>query len=366
MDDAPESLQKRIQELEAENEELRLACEDAQDSLVGLEQAYGESNAKILRAEMSSMELEQVVQACTDPLWVIREDHIVVRANRAMLAFLGKPLEEVVGKECFELLDYSHCKTDTCPLAMTTKRSSSRDLDIQISGDDDGEVEHYILTSAPLVTLDGSPGIVVQLKNISSRKKAENELAEANAELQRMARLDGLTQIPNRRAFDEKLKQEWDRLAREQLPFSLLLGDIDFFKKFNDTYGHQGGDDCLKLVARALSSSVLRPADMAARYGGEEFALLLPGVGIEGALEVADRALEAVASLQVEHKASTVSPFVSVSLGAASLLPSKDQDAADLVALADEALYNAKEQGRNRVVAAPSSSSAASCEEGAA
>ena len=109
-----------------------------------------------------------------------------------------------------------------------------------------------------------------------------------------IARVDGLTQVANRRSFDETLLREWKRLARDKKPFSLILCDIDFFKKYNDTYGHQGGDHCLRKVAAALKGSAMRPADMVARYGGEEFAILLPGTDLEGAKKVASRAMEAV------------------------------------------------------------------------
>ncbi len=343
-----EQLQSRIEELEAENQELKQTCEDMQEDL---EQAFGATNQKLLYAEMSSMELEQVFRACTDALWVIREDGVVVRANDAMLRILGKSSEEVIGKKCSKLLDYGHCDCKDCPLKTTSSSAPFMELDIRLPGEND-KAEEYILTSAPLVTLDGSPGIVGQFKNITSRKEAEEALAKANAALERMARIDGLTQVANRRSFDERLLQEWRRLAREKKPFSLLLCDIDFFKRYNDTYGHQAGDDCLKKVAQALEKSILRPGDMVARYGGEEFGLILPGIDIEGALVVARRALEEVARLEVEHKASDVSPFVSISLGASCFNPPNEGSPEDLVGMADEALYQSKEQGRNRVTAA--------------
>jgi len=163
-----------------------------------------------------------------------------------------------------------------------------------------------------------------------------------------------LTQIANRRCFDDTLGKEWQRLKRTHQPLSLLLGDIDYFKKYNDHYGHQAGDDCLREVGTALAGSAMRPADLAARYGGEEFVLLLPEVAAEGALKVAERVLEAISALQIPHQDSDVRDTVSISIGAATLVPTEDQQPAALIAMADEALYRAKEQGRNRVVLAQS------------
>ncbi len=339
-----------IELLEAENESLRKSCEDLQNMQSVLEQAVGETNNNLLHAEMSSMELEQVFQACTDAMWVVREDAVVVRANAAMLKLLKKTQEDVVGNLCSALTDYQKCDSEACPLTNGKGLEDCQEIDIQFS-DQAGDIKHYILSTAPLVTLDGSPGFVGQFKNITSRKKAEEELARANAALERMARVDGLTQVANRRCFDETLEREWRRMEREQKPFSLLLCDIDFFKKYNDTYGHQVGDDCLRQVAKALENSVLRPGDLVARYGGEEFVLVLPGIDLDGALLVANRILESVQALQIEHRASTVSPHVSISVGAACHLPGHPGSAEELVVRADQALYQSKEQGRNRATA---------------
>jgi len=309
-----------------------------------------EGNARQLRSEMTSLELEQVFSACTDALWVIREDGVVVRANDAMLDILGKTAAEVIGKKCADLLDYSLCQDANCPIKRVRSKAL-REYDIQLAQGPD-RTEHFILSTAPLITLDGSPGVVGQFKNITSRKEAEADLAAANFALERMARMDGLTQIANRRCFDETLEKEWQRLNRDSKPLSLLLGDIDFFKKFNDHYGHQAGDECLRQVAKALAGTVLRPADLAARYGGEEFVILLPEVDAAGALHVGERVLAAIENLAIEHQLSTVSNYVTMSLGAATLIPNQEQAGKFLTKLADDALYRSKETGRNRITQA--------------
>lgn len=176
------------------------------------------------------------------------------------------------------------------------------------------------------------------------------QLEVANQELKRLATLDGLTGLANRRRFDEYIEQEWQRLAREQEPLSLILCDIDFFKLYNDTYGHQAGDDCLKQVATALRHSVKRPADLVARYGGEEFAVILPHTTAAGAFCLAKSIHQQVRQLRLAHPGSTVSQYVTLSLGVAGLIPCSGVTPAKLIAAADAALYEAKTTGRDRVI----------------
>jgi diguanylate cyclase (GGDEF)-like protein len=168
--------------------------------------------------------------------------------------------------------------------------------------------------------------------------------------LAREVTIDGLTQIANRRAFDQRLEQEWQRLAREHLPLSLLLCDVDFFKRYNDRYGHPAGDDCLRIVAKAIESCIRRPADLAARYGGEEFAVILPNTFKEGATFIAEEICHTVASLNIPHEFSFVKDLVSVSVGISTTLPDRNIHPRSLIESADKGLYLAKNQGRDRAV----------------
>lgn len=169
--------------------------------------------------------------------------------------------------------------------------------------------------------------------------------------LREMAFVDGLTGVHNRRHFDERLEAEAQRARRGRSSLSLLLADVDFFKRYNDCYGHLAGDDCLRRVARALQSCLHRPADVLSRYGGEEFACILPETDLAGALAVAEAMEEAVRALRIPHERSDVGPFATVSLGIAAAAPALRCATADLVALADEQLYRAKAEGRGRVCA---------------
>lgn len=190
--------------------------------------------------------------------------------------------------------------------------------------------------------------VVLVARDITPRIKVRQALEQANSQLERMVNVDSLTQVPNRRFFDEALKREWRRMARERQPLSLIMFDIDFFKNYNDLYGHLAGDDALKLVAKTIEENVKRPADAVARYGGEEFIVILPNTDAVGAKQKAEAIQEDIRALGVEHEASDVSDVLTTSAGIASLIPESDVTEATLVLLADKALYGAKSAGRNR------------------
>ncbi|MER3494668.1 MAG: hypothetical protein C4323_21945 [Mastigocladus sp. ERB_26_2] len=181
-------------------------------------------------------------------------------------------------------------------------------------------------------------------------KAAEIALRKANLELERLATLDGLTQVANRRRFDEYLSQEWRRMAREQQYLSLILCDVDYFKSYNDHYGHQAGDACLKRVAAAMRNTLKRPADLVARYGGEEFAIILPSTAVQGAITVAQAIQKAIKILRLSHIQSQISDFITVSFGVSSIIPIPNLKVETLITTADQALYEAKKQGRDRIV----------------
>ncbi|MEG4118086.1 diguanylate cyclase [Microcoleus sp. N9_B4] len=182
------------------------------------------------------------------------------------------------------------------------------------------------------------------------------KLAIANEKLQQLATTDGLTGIANRRQFDRVLSLEWRRLAREELPLSLIMFDIDFFKLYNDFYGHLGGDDCLRQVAGAIARSTNRAGDLTARYGGEEFALVLPNTSAEGANAVARKICDGIASLKLPHARSSIGPYVTLSCGIATAIPSAQESPNTLIRSADSALYQAKTEGKNRICHASSNS----------
>jgi diguanylate cyclase (GGDEF)-like protein len=178
---------------------------------------------------------------------------------------------------------------------------------------------------------------------------ANQELRTANKKLGKLAIIDDLTQIPNRRRFDEYLDKMWQLCLANQEPISLILGDIDCFKLYNDHYGHQMGDRCLYAVAQALNRSVILSRDLVARYGGEEIAVILPNVQIDEAIIVAERILFEVRSLGIKHAVSVVKDTISVSLGVHSLVPTKQMKIGRFITECDQALYFSKDHGRDRL-----------------
>ncbi len=190
--------------------------------------------------------------------------------------------------------------------------------------------------------------IIATLTAAMRHAQQYHELAVANQELQKLALSDGLTCLANRRRFDEHLASEWQRLARDQKPLSLILCDLDHFKRYNDAFGHPAGDRCLIRVARALLNGPQRPADLVARYGGEEFAIILPNTDTHGAWRIAQKIHDSIRALRIRHAPTNQEPYVTVTMGVSTVIPGHDNTAQMLVQASDLALYHAKQHGRNR------------------
>ncbi|TAL01428.1 MAG: diguanylate cyclase [Rhodospirillaceae bacterium] len=219
------------------------------------------------------------------------------------------------------------------PVIFLTSRNSAQD---EVNGLEAGGIDYIAKPINPAI--------------LRARVNNHAELKHSRDTLTRLARIDSLTGLPNRRTFDDVLEREWRRLARTNSPLSLIMFDVDHFKLYNDTYGHGGGDLCLRHIAESAVSALQRPADMIARYGGEEFAAILPDTEVAGAAAVAEAIREGIAVLKIEHETSQTAPCVTVSLGLVTSVPNLDRVPETLVSMADRALYAAKASGRNRVV----------------
>lgn len=188
-----------------------------------------------------------------------------------------------------------------------------------------------------------------QSKLLEMKIEELSKLREANFKLKNLSTLDGLTGIPNRRSFDNYIHMSFKSCARSNKPLSLIMADIDFFKKYNDNYGHLQGDECLIKVAKSISSSVKRPLDFVARYGGEEFAVILPETDGKGAKIIAGIIRENIERLKIVHEHSDITSYITLSLGVATMLPEMKYSINEFIENADKALYSSKLNGRNKV-----------------
>ena len=247
------------------------------------------------------------------------------------LILLDVVMPEMDGYEVCERLKADPI-TEEIPVIFVTGQEEEED---ETRGLDAGAIDY--------LTKPVSPAI------LRARVRNHLELKRRGDILKGLSHLDGLTGIANRRRFDEMLEREWRRCRRNAKPLSLLMMDVDFFKRYNDHYGHIAGDDCLKAVAVALCSVVKRPGDLVARYGGEEFVALLPETVAPGALEVAEAINHAINDLDIPHAESEASGHVTLSIGCATLVPGGNKVPLELVEAADGRLYTAKEEGRNCV-----------------
>ncbi|MDR2187431.1 MAG: diguanylate cyclase [Azonexus sp.] len=266
--------------------------------------------------------------------------------ERPDLVLLDVVLPDIDGFAVARRIRASEKGGDWTPIIFLSSLGKDKDIEqgIMAGGDD------YLLKPVSEVVLGAkvrAMGRLIEMRD--SLVKLASELDKANQDLQRLSASDGLTGIANRRYFDDCLTREWRRARRSGSELALVMCDVDHFKKFNDTYGHQAGDECLRRVAGAIATSLERGSDVAARYGGEEFVVLLPETPLGGALIVAEKIRRAVQTLNIPHSASSHSR-VTLSIGLAATVPERDNAANSLIAAADQALYEAKNTGRNRVV----------------
>jgi diguanylate cyclase (GGDEF)-like protein len=233
------------------------------------------------------------------------------------------------------------------PIIFLSAKEDDQDLErgIEAGGDD------YLVKPVSYVVLNSKIRAMQRINDMRQKLLyLSRELASANRELERISHQDGLTGIANRRYFDYFVNRELALARRTQADISLILCDVDFFKKFNDNYGHLSGDECLRKVATAIKGCCRRPTDLAARYGGEEFVMVLPNTNYAGAVLVAESMRVAVENLAIAHGFSQAAPVVTLSAGILACIPTDDTTVDAMITKADEALYQAKQTGRNRYI----------------
>jgi diguanylate cyclase (GGDEF)-like protein/PAS domain S-box-containing protein len=280
--------------------------------------------------------LRMIVDSMDQGLLIVERCGRIQYANPACDRYIGYPAETLVGRSLAELAVQHDGYTDGGN-AMEVFGHGTREVQIRHR---DGRLRAMDLTMTPMHAADGL--FVALLHDITRHKQSEDAL-------QRAAMLDPLTLIANRRNFDAFLEKEWQRAIRHAQPLSLVVLDVDHFKLYNDTLGHLAGDACLQKVAQALEAHALRPTDLAARYGGEEFVLLFAETPNEAAARLAEAIRTTVEALQLPNPRSPTSPWVTVSVGVASIVPTQLDRIEQLFVCADRAMYAAKSAGRNRV-----------------
>jgi len=271
--------------------------------------------------------------------------------ERPDIVLLDMLLPDLGGPEVARQIRSLEAPSEWTPIIFLSARDSDEDLEQGIiAGGDD-----YLHKPASEVVLRAKIRAMQRIVQMRySLVAMTRQLDSANRELKRLSTADGLTGLANRRHFDTTLNREWRRSIRQASPIALVLCDVDYFKAYNDTYGHQAGDDCLRLLAEVMSSSLVRGGDLVARYGGEEFAVILPDTDIEGAQIIAERIRQAMFKVAQPHAASTHG-VVTVSAGVAAEIAMIGHHPEQLIAAADRALYAAKAAGRNRICRAASS-----------
>ena len=308
---------------------------------------------KIEEALQKSEETFRTISAAAnDGIIMMNNEGKITYWNEAAEKILGYTSEEIMGKELHPILVPKYlleaAETGFSKFKMTGQGEAiGKTLELVAVKKDCTEI--HVELSLSSVKTGGEWNAVGLIRDITTRKQAEEELQKAKERLKYLSYVDGLTDINNRRYFDEFLSKEWNRAVRNPSPLSLIMIDIDFFKKYNDTYGHLKGDECLRKIADITSQTIKRTGDFVARYGGEEFVVVLPDTDIKGASHVAEMIRANVETMAIEHNNTSIGKTVTVSLGVASTMPKHETEPGVLLAETDKCLYRAKQSGRNRV-----------------
>jgi diguanylate cyclase (GGDEF)-like protein len=317
-----------------------LIVDDRKENLLTLESLLDSPDLQLVRAESGNEALAKILD------------------YEFALILMDVRMPGMDGYETAELMRGS-ARSRSIPIIFVT--AARMDREHMFKGYDSGAVDYLFKPLEPQI-LKRKVGIFLELHRqrqqleektrqldakVLELEVLHKELEEKNEKLELLSSLDGLTGLFNRRYFDDNLLKEWKQASRDNTPLSLLIVDIDYFKNYNDCYGHLEGDICLRKVAQALYEALLRPTDIVARYGGEEFTAILPNTGSDGVIKVAQRMMDHVVQLDIVHKESSVAEMVTVSIGASSVFPTGKLAVTSLLNRADKALYEAKEQGRN-------------------
>jgi len=322
------------------------AVKDNLENLIELRTQKLEQEVNARKRLEKTLRLTQFsLDRARDAIYFVNADANFFYVNEATSNILGYTKEELLKMKIYDLnSDSNNSNWDQQWQELKEKQSFTYES-IHITKEGEGIPVEITLNYLSFEQQEYNCAIV---RDIRDRKQVEAELKQANQQLEHLANVDELTQIANRRSFDRYYQSQWQEMMESKQLLALILCDVDFFKKYNDFYGHQAGDDCLKKIAQTINSSLQRTGDLAARYGGEEFAIILPNTNVDGAIRFAQNLQENIRKQKLVHSASEVSPYISLSMGISSIIPTPKVPLSFLVSQVDSALYQAKKAGRDR------------------
>jgi diguanylate cyclase (GGDEF)-like protein/PAS domain S-box-containing protein len=329
-----------------EGDYVCLYNEDGQiTGLFGIQRDITQRRTAAVEAQKREQEFRALVENSPDMVSRVDPQGRFLYVNPMVECWSNIPMADYLGKTSFELgfpnqvAELWHNALDR---VVETRAETFLEYDLELPGG----VRSFHSRVVPEFGVKGEVDtMLVVVRDVT-------DLMQAQHTLEQLAHLDGLTQIANRRRFDQHLQQQWQQLCRDRSPLAIVLCDVDSFKAYNDHLGHLTGDDCLRQLAKALDKGVQRPMDLVARYGGEEFVIVLPNTSTAGAVAVVERLQAAIAALAIPHPSSDIAPQITLSFGIASTIPQLGTQPDSLLNQADAALYRAKLQGRNRYVIA--------------
>ncbi|MEG4520172.1 MULTISPECIES: diguanylate cyclase domain-containing protein [unclassified Microcoleus] len=325
-------------------------------SSLNLASEFDAKNILLSQLQESEERYRSVITSMTEGVVLQLANGQITACNASAERILGLTPEQMMGRTSVDL-DWRIVREDGQPFPgqqhpaiLTLRTGQGRSNVVMGIHKSDQTLTWISINSQPLFHFNQSKpyAVLTTFADITELKRGEEMLRHWAEQERLIATTDGLTQVANRRCFDERLQSEWHRLMQGKQQLSLIMLDVDYFKRYNDCYGHQAGDTCLVQVAKAAAAAVKRSTDLFVRYGGEEFAALLPSTDAAGAIAVAESMRQAIRDLGIPHEQSEVSSIVTVSMGIATVIPTAETSPDELVAVADRALYDAKRQGRDR------------------
>lgn len=332
---------------------VRLDDTERREAEKKLRRAYGELEAtvkerteELVVANQSLVESQKYLDIAQEIAhlghWKLDIETNELIASDEFLRILGLSREEATFQSFIEVIDPKDRELSSEMFKKGIEDGENWDFEYRLKCKDGKEKIIHAVGNVVTNEAGKTIQIVGTAQDVTEQKLVEDKLKE-------LMYIDEVTGIANRRCYQKTIKSEWNRAKRKKAPISVIMVDIDYFKQYNDTYGHSEGDDCIRYVAQTLHTLILRAGDLLARYGGEEFVVVLPGSDKDTATKLAVRLRKKIESLRIEHSNSSISKYVTISLGVATLIPGKDEESNTLVSTADRALYSAKAEGRNCV-----------------